>query len=220
MIAIIPARGQSKRIPNKNLVNLCGKPLIQHSIEFAKQNELIKEVYVTSDSPEILELSVQLGAQAILRPGQISGDFEPTITAVEHAMAEINKNTSTELFCLLQPTNPFRPSDIILKALKVMQDAPTQACFTVSTLLKKLGKIEQNRFRPFNYNIGQRSQDLEPLYFENGLLYLFTEVQVKSGKLFDEYSYPLIENHPFATIDIDEPEDLKYAEFIFQQYTL
>ena len=86
--------------------------------------------------------------------------------------------------------------------------------FTVSRDHKKLGKIKDHKFEPFNYKIGQRSQDLEPLYYENGLLYITKAALIKQNIIFNESSYPYIVNHKFANVDIDTQEDFDYAEYI------
>jgi N-acylneuraminate cytidylyltransferase len=90
--------------------------------------------------------------------------------------------------------------------------------FTVTRDFKKLGKIVNNRFLPFNYEIGQRSQDLEPLFFENGLLYISKSKLILDNILISENAYPLEINHPFAGIDIDTKEDLEQAQFFVKTY--
>ena len=78
--------------------------------------------------------------------------------------------------------------------------------------------IFNNQFIPYNYEMGQRSQDLEPLYYENGLLYIFKTALLNQGKLLGEQNYSLIVDHPFAEIDIDTEADFKKAEFFLNVY--
>ena len=105
-IAIIPARGGSKRLPNKNLLLLNGIPLVAHSILYAFANApIIDDVYVSSNDNEIKKIALQLGAKVIDRPENISGDFEPTVSALRHVLESINDN-EIENIILLQPTNP------------------------------------------------------------------------------------------------------------------
>ena len=86
-IAIIPARGGSKRLPNKNILLFDGLPLLAHSILYAKNNlSIIDEIYVTTDSPEIKRIALEFGAKVIDRPESISGDFEPTNSALKHVL--------------------------------------------------------------------------------------------------------------------------------------
>ena len=89
---------------------------------------------------------------------------------------------------------------------------------TVSRNAHKLGTIKDNVFEPYNYTMGQRSQDLEPLYYENGLLYIFKTELVKQGKLLGEANYPLVVEHPFAKIDIDTKADFRKAEMYLNFY--
>ena len=85
-IAIIPARGGSKRLIGKNVLPLAGKSLLAHSIEFAKKHSFIYEVYVSTDDDEIKKVALQYGVKVIDRPVAISGDLEPTITALQHVL--------------------------------------------------------------------------------------------------------------------------------------
>ena len=89
---------------------------------------------------------------------------------------------------------------------------------TVSRNHQKFGKISDGKFTPFNYNMGQRSQDLEPLYFENGLLYITKAEAILKDKILAKNNSPLIVNHAFSNVDIDTEEDLKYAEFVINNY--
>ncbi len=171
-IAIIPARGGSKRLPNKNLLLLGGIPLLAHSILYAHKNStLIDAVYVSTDNETIKRIALQYGAEVIDRPGNISGDYEPTVSALKHCL-EVLDDATIENVVLLQPTNPLRPENLLQEAFKTYQKGNYDSLFTVTRNHHKLGKINTNKFVPYNYEIGQRSQDLEPLYFENGLLYI------------------------------------------------
>jgi CMP-N-acetylneuraminic acid synthetase len=212
-IAIIPARGNSKRLPNKNLLLLGGIPLLAHSILFAQRNpSIINEIYVTTDNAAIKKIALQYGARVIDRPVAISGDFEPTVTAVQHVLDSIDENV--ELVVLLQPTNPLRPEKLLQEAFEMFRMNDAESLFTVTRNNQKLGQISNNYFEPYNYKIGQRSQDLEPLYFENGLLYITQTKLIREGKIFSENSLPYEVNHIFATLDIDTQEDLDYANFL------
>ena len=211
-IAIIPARGNSKRLPGKNLLTLGGLPLIAHSILFAKANpEIIDEVYVSTDCEHIKNVALDFGAKVIDRPIEISGDLEPTVSALKHVLETIEEVDSV---VLLQPTNPLRPGNLLKEAFEVYKSNQVDSLFTVSRNYQKFGKIVDNRYIPFNYKIGQRSQDLEPLYFENGLLYISKAHLILKDSILSEMAIPFIINHPFANIDIDTQEDFEYAEYV------
>jgi len=104
-IAIIPARGNSKRLPGKNIKLLCGKPMIAYAIEEAKKSKYIDDVFVTSDDVEILSISERCGANTIKRPGELAYDNTPTIEVVRHAVNHLGFKMAV---VLLQPTSPLR----------------------------------------------------------------------------------------------------------------
>jgi N-acylneuraminate cytidylyltransferase len=211
-IAIIPARGGSKRLPNKNRLLLNGMPLVAHSILYAQaNNEIIDQIYVSTDDPEIKNIALQYGAKVIDRPNAFSGDFEPTVSALKHVIESIEE---VENVILLQPTNPLRPEILLKVCFQKFNELHVDSLFTVSQNYHKLGKIINNIFQPFNYEIGQRSQDLKPLYFENGLLYITKAALILDNKIISDMAIPYITNHIFAKVDIDTQEDFDYAEYL------
>jgi len=215
-IAIIPARGGSKRLPGKNILNLGGIPLLVHSIRFAQANaNIIDEIYVSTDDEAIKEVALANGAQVIDRPASISGDLEPTLTTLQHAVKSLG--AEVENVVLLQPTNPLRPSSLLKECFDTFQNTNADSLFTVTRNHQKLGKIVNDTFVPFNYEIGQRSQDLEPLYFENGLLYISKAKLILEGKIVSTNAIPFIVNHIFAQVDIDTQEDFDYATYLLNQ---
>jgi N-acylneuraminate cytidylyltransferase len=215
-IAIIPARGGSKRLPNKNILVLGGIPLIAHSILEAQRNSaVIDEVYVSTDSIQIKEIALSYGAKVIDRPAQLSGDLEPTVTALKNVLESIE--TEVDAVFVLQPTNPLRPANLIADAYKNYIENKADSLMTVTRNHQKFGKIVNTIFVPFNYTIGQRSQDLEPLYFENGLLYIIQSELILAEKLTGVSPFPMIVDHPFANVDIDTQEDFDYAEYLISK---
>lgn len=215
-IAIIPARGHSKRLPNKNITLLAGLPLLVHSINYAKQHDFIDTIYVSTDNNDIKNIALQHGALVIDRPQELSGDLEPTVTALKHVLESINDDI--ENVVLLQPTNPLRPKHLLIEAFQLYKDKACESLFTVSRNHQKFGTIKNDKFQPFNYEIGQRSQDLEPLYFENGLLYITKSKLILNNEIITAKAFPLIVEHPFASIDIDIQEDFDLAEFMLKKY--
>jgi N-acylneuraminate cytidylyltransferase len=212
-IAIIPARGGSKRIPEKNIQLFVGVPLLVHSIQYAMaNNEIIGEVYVSTDDEKIKKIATENGAKVIDRPIQFSGDFEPTISALKHVLESIEFDVENVI--LLQPTNPLRPDNLLKEAFEIYKKGKYDSLFTVTRNHHKLGKIENNKFIPFNYTIGQRSQDLEPLFFENGLLYITKASLILDNIIISQSAFPFEVNHVFANVDIDTQNDLNYAEFL------
>lgn len=215
-IAIIPARGGSKRLPGKNILNLGGIPLLVHSIQYAQANSaIIDAVYVSTDDEAIKKVALEYGAQVIDRPATISGDLEPTITTLQHAVKTVG--TEVENVVLLQPTNPLRPENLLKECFDTYQNASSNSLFTITRNHQKFGKIVNNTFVPFNYEIGQRSQDLEPLYFENGLLYISKAKLISEGTIISNNAIPFIVNHIFANVDIDTQEDFDYATYLLNK---
>lgn len=211
-IAIIPARGASKRLPGKNILLLGGIPLIAHSIRYAQQHPFIEAVYVSTDDAAIKDVALAYGAKVIDRPENLSGDFEPTVSALKHVLEVVG--AGVENVILLQATNPLRPDTLLKEAFLKYTEGTYDSLFTVTRNHQKFGKIISDKFVPFNYEIGQRSQDLEPLYFENGLLYISKAELILKDVIVSEKAYPMVVNHPFANVDIDTQEDFDYAEYL------
>ncbi len=212
-IAIIPARSGSKRFPGKNLFPLGGLPLIEHSINYALDNkELFRKIIVTTNDLAIMEISQKKGVEVVERPSHLCSDTATTVSALKHVLESLN--CEAENVILLQPTNPLRPDNLLREAYEKFQAGNYDSLMTVSRSSHKLGKIEDGKFVPFNYTIGQRSQDLEPLYYENGLLYIVKTSSILEEKLLGEKNYSFITNHLYSTVDIDLREDMEYAQFL------
>lgn len=216
-IVIIPARGGSKRLPQKNTKLLDKLPLIAHSILYAKANsKIVDEVYVSTDDEEIKRIALQYGAIVVDRPEHLSGDLEPTVSALKHILETVDSNI--ENIILLQPTNPIRPENLIQQTFDTYNKLNCNSLFTVSRDHKKLGKIVDKKFIPFNYKLGQRSQDLEPLYFENGLLYITKAKLIMENIIISDDAFPFEIDHIFANVDIDTQDDFDYAEYLYNKH--
>lgn len=215
-VAIIPARGGSKRIPGKNLMDFMGEPLLAHSIRFALDNlKLLDEIAVSTDDPEIKKVAQHYGVKVINRPPELATDTATTASVLQHAIGEMPDSDNV---VLLQVTNPLRPTDLLKDAMKAYVEMGADSLITVTPNLQKLGRISEGRFQPYNYRFGQRSQDMEPLFYENGLLYITRSSLIKQGKILGDHNHPFVVNHPFGTVDIDEEEDLSWAEFVWRRY--
>ncbi len=119
---------------------------------------------------------------------------------------------------LLQPTNPLRPKNLLKEAFNKFKQGNFDNLITVSSNQQKFGKIIDGKYVPYNYSMGQRSQDLDPLYFENGLLYIYKAKIINRGNALSHNNFPFIVDHPFSKIDIDTEEDFEYAKFILNKY--
>lgn len=216
-IVIIPVRGGSKRLPKKNVKLLGGIPLFVHSINYAKKNpEICHKIVVSTDDVFIKEIALKEGVFVVDRPTELSGDLVPTKDVLKHVLEQETEQYANVI--LLQATNPFRRKELLQNAFQNFIFGDYDSLMTVSRNEQKLGTIIQNKFIPFNYKFGQRSQDLEPLYFENGLLYISKASLIINGEIIGENNYPYVENHPLAKIDIDEEEDFELAEYYYKKH--
>lgn len=206
----------SQRLPGKNLLPLGGVPLVIHSIISAQKNkDIIDELIVTTDDPVIAKISMEMGATVISRPAHLCNETASTLSVLQHVLQSLDNEVENVI--LLQPTNPLRPEGLIKEAWIKFDNGSYGSLMTVSRSFLKLGKINNGSFIPYNYEMGQRSQDLEPLYFENGLLYISKAAIIKNGEILGKKNFPFIVDHPFAGVDIDEQVDLEYAEFLLKK---
>lgn len=215
IIAIIPARGGSKRLPNKNTMLLGGLPLIAYSINYAKENHMDK-IVVSTDDALIKGIAIAYGAEVMDRPMALASDNSPTIETLKNVMENVIGNY--DCVVVLQPTNPLRPQNLLQEALKKIKEGNFDSLMTVTRNEQKFGKIVNDKFLPYNYTVGQRSQELDPLYYENGLLYIAKTALILEGKLVGDNHLPFIVNHPYAKVDIDTQEDFDYAEYLFNKH--
>lgn len=211
-IIIIPARKGSKRLKNKNLKILGGKPLIEHTIEYALKNFNKEQIWVNSDSNKILEISKKFKINTYKRNKELATDKSLTSEVIFDQVYNIYKKVNFEYVIILQPTSPFRPVNLISNAMEKINSQKLTSLFSVSTLHKKFGKIIGSKFFPRNYELGQRSQELKELYFENGLLYIVSINLVLNKTLINQDSFPLIDDSLESTIDIDSETDFRKAE--------
>ena len=215
-IIIIPARRESKRFPGKNRSKLNGIPLVMYSINYARKNSSHNDkIVVTTDDPEVKQIALEAGVEVVDRPTHLCTDTATTVSALKHVL-EVLKDNFRDVI-LFQPTNPLRPSDLFKEAYKKYKTGNYDSLMTVTRSLRKLGKIAHERFIPYNYHMGQRSQEMEPLYYENGLLYIAKAEIVLKERLLGDKNYPFIVAHPYAKVDIDTKEDSEYAEFLLSK---
>lgn len=211
---VIPARKNSKRFPQKNKALLNGIPLIAHSVKYALSEGVpASQIWVNSDDQDILNIAKEYGVQGFQRKENLAGDLTPTVDVLKDQLDFFTENQiSCDALILLQVTNPFRPQGELLSILKQFYNSECSSLCTFSPLNKKFGRIQHEKFIPVNYKPGQRMQDLEPLYYENGCIYISKSDLIRSGKIIGEDAYPLVLHDLHFTIDIDERSDLQLAE--------
>lgn len=218
-VIIIPARGGSKRLPRKNVLDLAGIPLILHSIKYAKNEFSEIPIFVSSDDEEILRIATDSQAIPLKRPDELSGDYITTADVLKYSAMQIEKiGVEYDYIILLQCTNPLRPDNLLHDAIEIIEKRDLLSLVGVSTVIDKFGKIVDNKFVPWNYKFGQRSQDLAPLYKENGQIYISHKSIISKGLIIDNNAFPMLIDHPYASIDIDTIDDFKKAEFLLLNY--
>lgn len=220
-LAIIPARGGSKRVPRKNVLDLCGKPLIAYTVEAALKSKYIDKVVVSSDDEEILQISKKFGAETIKRPDILASDTATTFDAIKHAIDSLEKY---EYIVLLQPTSPLRNSKHIDEAIELLKEKKASAVVSVcemehSPLWSNTldDTLSMNNFLKDEV-LNKRSQDLEKYYRLNGAIYICkTELLLKEKSFFlKENIFAYIMDRK-SSVDIDEEIDFKMAEFFLKQ---
>lgn len=217
-VVIIPARGGSKRLKNKNIKPLLGTPLIGYSINEALSCPQVDEVYVSTDCPSIKQCvsdNYRQKVKIIDRPDYLAGDMTTTAAVLKHAVEEIGLEDSDNVI-LLQATNPLRPVNLVSQCIELFIDKQLKSLFSVSENHHKLGEIIEDKFYPSNYTFGQRSQDMKKLYFENGLIYITKVELLKQEIIFNSESFPYKIDKNFPVVDIDYLEDFEYADFLLR----
>ena len=220
-LAIIPARGGSKRLPRKNVLDLCGKPLIAYTIEAALKSKYLDKVIVSSDDEEILNISSNFGADIIKRPIDLANDTATTFDAIKHTIDNFEKY---DYIVLLQPTSPLRNEKHIDEAIELLEKKKADAIVSVcemehsplwSNTLPKDGSMS-NFLKDEILN--KRSQDLDKFYRLNGAIYI-----CKTEKLIENKSF-LLKNNIFAyimdrehSVDIDEKIDFSIAQILMSE---
>lgn len=221
-IAIIPARGGSKRLPGKNIKDLAGKPLIAWTIEAALKSGMFEHVFVSTDCEKIVQVSKAFGAEVpFLRPAEIATDTATTNDVVTHLVDWFEKKHNKEVttVAILQPTSPLRNAQHIKEAFKIMRDKHTKAVVSVCELehpiqfCNKLaldGSMDGFIKRENN----KRTQDIEPYYRLNGALYIFERNYVnRLGEIYSEGTYPYLMSSK-VSIDIDTEDDFSLANIL------
>lgn len=218
-LAIVPARGGSKRLPRKNMLELSGYPLIYWTIKAAKESRYIDEVVVTSDDDEILNFCSGFSVETIKRPDYLAMDSSSTFDTLVHAISKLND--TFDYILLLQPTSPLRVAEHIDEAIELLVKKQSDAVISVcevehSPLWANTLPADGNMEGFIHSKIrNKRSQDLPVYYRLNGAIYICSIARLLDEKtLFissNIYSYVMAQS---ASIDIDNLIDFKIASFL------
>ncbi|MBE0499775.1 MAG: pseudaminic acid cytidylyltransferase [Campylobacterales bacterium] len=220
-VAIIPARGGSKRIPRKNIKDFCGKPMIAYSIEAALESELFGRVIVSTDDEEIASVAKKYGAEVpFMRPKELSDDFTPTIPVIAHALEQLLREAPVNIACCIYATAPFIQSRFLKEAYAALIQSGSAYSFSAASFafpIQRAIKLDAHRhvemFYPEHFNT--RSQDLEEAYHDAGQFYFGAAQAWMEGKpIFTKESTAIILPR-YRVQDIDTPEDFKLAELMY-----
>lgn len=222
ILAIITARGGSKRIPRKNIKNFLGSPIIQYSIDAAIQSGIFNPIMVSTDDKEIADIARSCGADVpFFRSAETSTDLAGTADVIKEVLMKYKMlGKEFEYACCLYPTAPFITPEKLKKAFELLQNSDADSVLPVTEFsypISRSLKIE-NKFVKMNWPeyMNTRSQDLPPAYHDCGQFYFFkTDPFLKTNKILTEKTIPLI----FPSIevqDIDNETDWKIAEIKYQ----
>ena len=223
LIAIIPARGGSKRIPRKNIKLFCGIPIIQYSIEVALNSNLFDNVVVSTEDEEIAEISKKSGANVpFLRSEENASDLAGTAPVINEVINEFNKTgLNYDIACCIYPTAPFVNKNILVNSYNLFNEFNCDSVFPIlrytypiQRALKLNARNKVELIWPENYT--KRSQELEPCFHDAGLFYwINTDFIKESNALYgpDSMGYELSNLH---ALDIDNQEDWNLAEIKYK----
>jgi N-acylneuraminate cytidylyltransferase len=221
ILAVVPARGGSKRLPGKNLKLLNGKPLINWTIESTREISDICETMVSTDSIEIAEVArIAGGFVPWLRPTELASDEAKSVDVAIHALDWYEENNGmVDGILLLQPTSPFRTSNSIRRGIELFVSSNKQPVIAVTPSKQHPSwafKLSEQHIEPLLVSnaFGIRKQDLVNSYHPNGSLYLVSTQTLRETKSFGESkAVPLIIESETESLDIDSAWDFKVAEF-------
>jgi len=222
-LAIIPARGGSKRIPRKNIKTFCGKPMIAWSIAAAQQSGCFDRIIVSTDDAETAQVAITYGAEApFVRPPELSDDHTGTIPVITHAIAWQNNNgQAVSQACCIYATAPFVQSEDLQRGLQTLQTSGADYAFSVTSyafpIQRAIRITPEHRVSMFQpEHFATRSQDLEEAWHDAGQFYWGkAQAWLQAKPLFSLEAAPVpLPRHRVQ--DIDTSEDLERAEWLFK----
>lgn len=223
-IAVIPARGGSKRIPGKNIKEFAGKPLIAYSIQAAINSKLFEKVIVSTDSEQIADIARRYGAEVpFLRPEHLSNDHVGTHAVMHHAYLYFSEQGTEPAFtCCIYATAPFLKAERLVEGLELLrQHSDKTFAFSVTTFpfpIQRALRLKGEGVEPIQpTEIPKRSQDLEEAYHDAGQFYWYRGNSFKGKQIFSQDSVPVILPRHLVQ-DIDTHEDWHRAELMYQAY--
>jgi pseudaminic acid cytidylyltransferase len=219
-IAIIPARGGSKRIPRKNIKDFCGQPMISYAIAAAKESGLFNHVIVSTDDEEIAQISNKWGAKTpFIRPVELANDYTATLPVITHAIESCQAlGWKFDNVCCIYPSVPFIQVEDLKGALKRITSSGADYCFPVTkyptAVQRALKVLRDGKIEPFYPEFEMtRTQDLEQAYYDAGQFYWGkAEAWLTNSKIHSNGLAYEIPN--WRVVDIDTLDDWQRAEIL------
>lgn len=226
-LAVIPARGGSKRIPRKNVREFCGKPMLAWSIQAALDSGCIDRVIVSTDDQEIAEIARQCGAEVpFMRPANLADDYAGTTAVVQHVVERlVDEGINVEQTCCLYATAPFVTGKDLRRGLDLLLQSEASYAFSVTNysfpIQRALKLTEVGRVAMFHpEHADTRSQDLEEAYHDAGQFYWGTrDAWLAARAIYAEHSVPVMQP-AYRVQDIDTPSDWDRAVLMFEALRL
>jgi pseudaminic acid cytidylyltransferase len=218
-LAVVPARGGSKRIPRKNIKLFGGKPILSYAVSVARASGLFDAIVVSSEDAEILALAEDLGAKPLHRPDELADDYTPTVPVIAHAISVCESwGWQPDPVCCIYPAVPFLQPQDLVNALSMLDQREADYIFPVvafpSPIQRALRLAGDGKVTPFF--VGDeytRTQDLEPAYHDAGQFYWGRTSAWVEGKGIHTHGYAMA-IPGWQAVDIDTPDDWIRAEMI------
>lgn len=221
ILAIIPARGGSKGIPHKNIIELCGRPLISYTIEAGLKSRYIDYLMVSTDDEQIAKISKECGAEVpFMRPLELASDTSKTLDAVLHAIHTLQKiGRDYDSLVLLQPTQPLRTAADIDGAIERYYECGETSLVSISEVDDHpilIRTVEDNKLKPLlDMSSTCRRQDMPKFYRVNGCIYINKISELHDNTSFNDNEMPYLMEKDHS-VDIDELSDLVIAEYFMK----
>lgn len=218
IIAIIPARGGSKRIKSKNITQLAGKPMIAYTIEHALRSKFVDRIIVSTEDKRIAEVSKKYSAEVFERPVELANDKVTSESALLHVLDEIEKRgeKKPDLVVFLQCTSPVRKKNDIDNAIKMLIDKQADSIFSAARNFGLIwSKGSGGVFSlTYDYKTRKREQEMDRQYRENGSIYVFKPeiLRIHNNRLGGKIE--IYEMDVWSSFQVDESEDLQLVEWI------
>ena len=221
VLGVIPARGGSKGIPNKNLAPLCGRPLLAYTADAAKASTKLTRTIVSTDDERIAACAQSLGLEVLTRPASLAADDTPMLPVLQHAIDAMRANGfNTDIVVLLQPTSPLRRAEHIDAAVDWLQRVRGDSVVSVVEVPHQFNpasvmRVDDGWLKPFlDGPTATRRQDKPKLFARSGPAVLAVHARViEGGSLYGNETWPLLMT-PEESLDVDTPWDLRVVEWV------